>query len=202
MTGYRRSDLAYAGGSHTTRSRRLPSSRLSTPGTDASAPCARCRLMSGHSGLRRWVTTPRASRSSARHCHSTLLLGYPTACVRRIGNGSSTAESTRVRGGVGGRRDSKIQQTARRRCGRNSAWEAPVGRGFSRSAPHLPVMPQCVGGRLTRPGTRHGAFRHGKFGRSGVRRPDSASTSLLTAGDPARVSHRCRPPATSMGHCW
>src|SRR5689334_24377751 len=56
MTGYRRSEPAYPGGSQITRSRLLPSSVLSTFGRVTSVPCARRPRIRGQMAVRRGVT--------------------------------------------------------------------------------------------------------------------------------------------------
>jgi len=123
MTGYRRSNPAYPGGSHTTRSRRLPSYMLSTSGSVTSEPLARRARIRGHWARRRCVMRiPRqrtwdVKRLMRVQCSSRR---YDTAWVR--------LSMTSGRGGI-------YTSTARRRCGRNSARGGARREGLPRSAP-------------------------------------------------------------------
>jgi hypothetical protein len=95
MTGYRLSDREYAGGNHTTRSRRLPSSLLSTSGSVTSVPPARRARTRGQIlklEIRHRLVPPAVKLQSRRrnlHEHGTEEMRAELRAGRRPSGGAS-----------------------------------------------------------------------------------------------------------------
>src|SRR5215203_6113498 len=166
MTGYRRSEREYPGGSKTVRSRRLPSSTLSTCGIATRVPRARRVRTRGQRALRRCVM--RARGSWARVSQSRK---YVTAwhCWSACRTWSWSRRNLHEHG--------TEEMRAEFRTG-----EAPVG-GASvlRTAPPRYAAMTFSGDRSREREGKQGAFRRRKSALPGVRRVDSRTTSPLTA---------------------